>query len=47
MRDPVELLLLIVCVWWLAIMPGIFVVATFDAISDWIEEKARELRRRN
>ena len=47
MKDPMELLLLILGVWWLAIMPGIFVVAAFDAISDWIEEKARELRRRN
>ncbi len=47
MRCPMELLLLILGVWWLAIMPGIFVVATFNAISDWIEEKARELRRKN
>ena len=47
MRDPIELLFLVVGVWWLAIMPGIFVIATFDAISDWIEEKARELRRKN
>ena len=46
MRDPMELLLLIVCIWWFAIMPGIFVAATFEAISDWIEEKARELRRK-
>ena len=43
MRCPMELLLLILGV----IMPGIFVVATFNAISDWIEEKARELRRKN
>ena len=47
MRDPIELLFLIVGVWWLAVIPGIFAVATFDAIRDWIEEKARELRRRN
>ena len=46
MKDPFDLLLLILGVWWLAIMPGIFVFATFDAISDWIEEKARELRRK-
>ena len=47
MKDPTELLLLIVGIWWLAIMPGIFVIASFEAISDWIEEKARELRRKN
>ena len=47
MKDPTELLLLIVGIWWLAILPGIFVIASFEAISDWIEEKARELRRRN
>ena len=46
MRDPMEVLCLVVGVWWFAIMPGIFVAATFEAISDWIEEKARELRRR-
>ena len=46
MRDPMELLFLIICVWWFAIMPVIFVAATFEAISDWIEEKARELRRK-
>ena len=43
MRDPIELLFLIVGVWWLAVIPGIFV----DAIRDWIEEKATELRRKN
>ena len=46
MKDPFELLLVILCAWWLAIMPGIFVLATFDAVRDWIEEKARELRRK-
>ena len=47
MRDPIELLFLIVGVWWLAVIPGIFVLASFDAIRDWIEEKATELRRKN
>ena len=47
MKDPTELLFLILGVWWLAIMPGAFILASFEAISDWIEEKARELRRRN
>ena len=47
MKDPFELLLLILGVWWLAIMPGFLLFATFESIGDWIEAKARELRRKN
>lgn len=33
-------------IWWLCIMPGAFFFASLEAISEWIEAKARELRKK-
>ena len=41
-----ELFFVLLGVWWLCIMPGAFVCASFDSISDWIEAKVREMRKK-
>ena len=42
----IELLFVFLGVWWLAVMPGAFLLASFNAISAWFEAKAIEIRRR-
>lgn len=44
--EPLELFFLLLGVWWLCIMPGAFFFASLEAISEWIEAKARELRKK-
>ncbi len=33
-------------IWWLCVIPGAFLCASFEPISDWIEAKVRELIRK-
>ena len=47
MKEPMDVLIVFLGIWWLAILPGAFLIIAFDAIRDWIEEKAREIRRRS
>ena len=42
-----DLLMVLLLFWWLAVIPGIFLITTFEAISDLIRAKARELWRKN
>ena len=43
----IDLLVFVLCTWWLAFVPGVLLFTTFDAIRDWIEVKANEIRSRS
>ena len=47
MKEPMDVLIVFLGIWWLAFMPCVFLIASFDVIKEWIEEKAREIRRRS
>ena len=47
MKEPMDILIVFLGIWWLALMPCVFLIASFDIIKEWIEEKVRELRRRS
>ena len=47
MKGPMDVLIVFLGIWWLALVPGVFFFITFDVIKEWIEEKVRELRRKS